>query len=266
MTPRRSGSENGTPDIVNRADDTPVVAQAMRIGGEALQSSKHGPKSDEERMSLFWRVFGGTILSISALVAVTLFNNLSGTIADLRGEIAKANEARAAAVVELRQELAKAAEARADFVRKDEFSTRMTSNWDRVQALQQQNNSQNANLTSLKTETDGLKERLAKQAVDADAVRKDVAALEAMKEKVAGLCADLKASRDETMKLRGDVDRNQAADMERKLHRDSQYKQIDDTLKELQKALLECREKIARLEGSAAMPPKKDRPAAGPQP
>ena len=37
-------------------------------------------------MSLFWRVFGGTILSIVALAAVTLYNNLSNGISDLRAE------------------------------------------------------------------------------------------------------------------------------------------------------------------------------------
>jgi len=46
-------------------------------------------KKDEEKMSLFWRVFGGTILSIAALVTITLFNNTTSTINDLRNDIAR---------------------------------------------------------------------------------------------------------------------------------------------------------------------------------
>lgn len=258
MTPRRNGSENGTPDLADRADDTAVVTQALRLGDE-FPHPKPPPKTDEERMSLFWRVFGGTILSICALAGITLFNNLSGTLSEMRRDIGQANEARAAAIAELRQEMAKAAEARADLVRKDEFATRLTSNWDRMSTLQQQNNTQNATLTSLKTEVDGVKERVTKQVTDTDSVRKDVAALEAVKERVAGLVVDLKSGRDDAMKLRGEVDRNQAADMERKLSRDTQYKQIDEALKELQKGVQECREKIARLEGSSAAAPKKEK-------
>jgi hypothetical protein len=72
---------------------------------------------------------------------------------------------------------------------------------------------------------------------------------------------DLKASRDEVMKLRQDVDRNQTQDLERRDRRDSQMKTVDETLKELTKGLQECREKLARLEalttppGSPTTPP-----------
>lgn len=218
MAPKRTGDE--VVERNGRADDAPVVAHALHaaVGG-------HPEKKDEEKLSIYWRVFGGTVLSIVALVAVTLYNNVTTNISELRAEVNRANEARATAAAELRAELARANETRADLVRKDEFSARMTSNWDRVQALQQQNNAQNATLTSLKTELDGVKERFA------------------------AATGDFKASRDDIQKLKQEAERNQAYDHERRDRRDTQYKQIDETLKELAKGLQDCREKLARLEG-----------------
>jgi chromosome segregation ATPase len=255
------------------ADDTPVVAQALRAVADAAQAPTDArrERKDEERMSLFWRVFGGTILSIAALVVITLFNNVTSTITDLRSELVRANDARATAITELRTDLAKSAEARADLIRKDEFNSRMTSSWDRLQNLQQQNNAQNTLITSLKTEIDGLKERLTRQATEGDTIRKevaaaveglkkdqgattetmkkDIAALEIVKERLMTQAADLKGLRDDYAKIRTEVDKNQAYDFERRDRRDTQYKHIDELLKEMQKGLQDCREKLARFEG-----------------
>jgi chromosome segregation ATPase len=238
-------------------DNTPVVAAAMRA------AETEPAKKDEERYSLFWRLFGGTVLSIAALVGITLYNNLSSNIAELRGEVNRANEARTNAVTELRADLSRASEARADLIRKDEFNSRLSNNWDRVQAVQQQYTAVNATLTSLKTELDGIKDRTGRQSLDleamkkdqsatTDALKKDVAALDTLKEKLATLVADLKTTRDDVQKLTNSVDRNQAYDLERKAHRDGQYKQTEETLKELQRGLQDCREKLARLEGQYA--------------
>jgi hypothetical protein len=41
----------------------------------------------EERVSLFWRIFGGTLLSIVALAVVTLYQQLAGGLSDVRHEI-----------------------------------------------------------------------------------------------------------------------------------------------------------------------------------
>jgi archaellum component FlaC len=257
----------------NDVDDTPVVAQALRAAADVAQAPTDArrEKKDEERMSLFWRVFGGTILSIAALVIITLFNNVTSTITDLRSELVRANDARATAITELRADLAKSTEARADLIRKDEFNSRMTSSWDRLQNLQQQNNTQNATLTSMKTEIDGLKERLTRQATEGDTIRKDVgaiveglkkdqsattetmkkdiAALEIVKERLMTMATDLKGMRDDYAKVRTEVDKNQAYDFERRDRRDTQYKHIDEAIKELQKGLQDCREKLARFEG-----------------
>jgi predicted nucleic acid-binding Zn-ribbon protein len=212
---------------------------------EAARAAHHpGAKAAEagdERMSLFWRVFGGTILSMITLGAITLYNSISSNIAELRAELNREREART------------------ELVRKDEFNSRTTTQYERIRSLD-----------GLKADFEGLKERVSgnaaaldalkkEVAAGSDAAKKDAAALEVLKEKFAAAAADAKALRDEVVRVQKEQDRNQASDLERKASGDAQQKQIGETLKEVQKGLQDCREKLARLE--AAREPKG---AAGP--
>ena len=83
-----------------------------------------------------------------------------------------------------------------------------------------------------------------------EVVKKDVAGIELLKERLTAVAVDLKTHRDEVTKLHQEVERNRAGDFERKTSRDAQFKQVEDALKELQKGLQICREKLARLEGA----------------
>jgi hypothetical protein len=65
------------------ADEAPVAA------AEVLRRAARPPKpaaKGEEAMPVFWRIFGTTVLSIAALVAVTLYQQLSGSIGELRNQ------------------------------------------------------------------------------------------------------------------------------------------------------------------------------------
>ena len=239
-------------------DALPAQFESMRIAA--------GPPPDprldrEDRLTLFWRVFGGTILSICALAAVTVYNNLSSGISELRTELTRTNN-------ELRSEIARGNEARGDLTRKDEFNSRLTTVWDGIKTMQAQGVAQSAAASAQRGEFDGLKDRLARLTADleasrkdgvtsADGLKRDLAALDTLKEKVLAFGTELKASRDELMRIRVEVDRNQAYDNERKNSRDRQFALFDETVKELLKAVQDCREKIARLEGSAAPKPAK---------
>src|SRR5205823_2927268 len=132
-------------------------------------------------------------------------------------------------------------------VKKEEFNTRVTAQYERMRAID-----------SVKVELEGLKEKVSTNAAavdgakkdtgaaldavkkDTDAMKKDVAAVEVLKEKLTTAATDLKAVRDEVMKLTAEVERNKASDLERKTSRDAQYKQVDESLKELQKGLQAC--------------------------
>src|SRR5262245_57585610 len=88
---------------------TLLTAEALR--GAVAGRVPEAPPPREERMSLFWRVFGGTLLSIAALVVVTLYNQFTSSVNELRSDVARLNEARA------------------DLIKKDEFNTRLSSMW-----------------------------------------------------------------------------------------------------------------------------------------
>lgn len=257
-----------------------AMAEATRSSAEYPKAGKPREHQDDEKISIFWRVFGGTILSMVALGAITLYNSISTSIAELRSELNREREARA------------------ELVKKDEFNTRASSHSERIRALdglraefegmKERTNASAAGLDGLKKELgttadtvkkdaatlEGLKERL----VALEALKKDLAGLEVVKEKLATAASDLKATREDVMKVQQEQERNRLSDLERKVGRDSQFKQLDDSLKELQKGLQTCREKLARLEGSQptgpvrgttpgsepAPPNKTDKPAGKP--
>ncbi len=247
-------------------DAMPSEFQAMRLATHA------GPdgRADEDRFTLFWRVFGGTILSIFALAAVTVYNNLTTSVSELRSELHRVNN-------DLRGEVARANEARADLVRKDEFNSRLTTVWDGIKTMQAQTIGSTTAVTAQRGDQEAMKERVAKVVADFDAFRKestlaadavkketagitdtlkkDVAALDSLKDKLTAVATDVKLTRDEVTRVRTELDRNQAYDHERKESRDRQYKVFDETTKELLKAVQDCREKIARLEGQTTPMP-----------
>jgi hypothetical protein len=95
---------------VQRAPSGTLLAEALRVGAEGPRTAE-APAKGEERMSLFWRVFGGTLLSIVALVVITLYQQLNGSLNELRADILRLDEARG------------------DLVKKDELNTRMAPVW-----------------------------------------------------------------------------------------------------------------------------------------
>jgi DNA repair exonuclease SbcCD ATPase subunit len=251
-----------------------AAAETLRSAAGSSADKPGERKSGEEHLSLFWRVFGGTILSIVALAAVTLYNSLSSGITDLRNELNREREARAGLVkkedndtrsktifdrirglegykadIDTTRERVGANAAAIEGVRKDNAAALEAVKKDATAAVEAVKKDATAALDSIRKDGAGLdvlKERVA----SLEGVKKDIAALEVVKEKLASAAADLKTVRDELMKVQQELERNKASDLERKASRDLQAKQVEDALKEIQKGLLECRERIARLEGA----------------
>jgi hypothetical protein len=90
---------------------TGVMAETLRNGSAAAAKG-------EDRISLFWRIFGGTLLSIAALVVVTVYQQFSNSLFEMRNDMIRLNESRA------------------DLIKKDEFNTRMSSVWSSMKDLQ----------------------------------------------------------------------------------------------------------------------------------
>jgi hypothetical protein len=128
---------------------------ATMVEAETLRSSSnqdHGPAArGEERISLFWRVFGGTLLSIAALVVITVYQSFSSALSDLRNEIIRINDARG------------------ELIKKDEVSTKMTRVWselkeriaERAVQVEQQVKEGEQERKELHRELQQLRERLA---------------------------------------------------------------------------------------------------------
>jgi uncharacterized phage infection (PIP) family protein YhgE len=227
VLPKRGGQESD-----ESTERTTEMAAYETARSATESSSKPEEKKGEEHISLFWRVFGGTILSIVALVSITVFNNMSSSITELRNELSREREARA------------------ELVKKEEFNTRVTAQYERLRGIE-----------TVKVELEGLKEKVNSNATAMDGVKRETAALkketatlEVLKEKVTTAAADLKTIRDDLAKLSAEVEKNKTSDLERKTLRDGQVKQLEESLKELQKMVQDCREKLARLEGAQPKP------------
>ena len=268
-----------------------IEAETARSSAESSNCEKPiEPKKDEEHVSIFWRLFGGTILSIVALVTITLYNNMSSSIADLRTDLSHEREARAELVkkddfntranaqsermrgidslkVELegQKEKITTSTTTADAVKKETNAALEVAKKDNNAAIEAAKKETNAAIDSLKKDAAALgvlKERIS----ELEAVKKDFTGLDLLKEKLSNATADLKVLHDEMTKVAGDLERNKLSDLERKTARDAQYKQVEESLKELQKGLQDCREKLARLEGSKSAPGEVPPPLVRPTP
>ncbi len=220
-------------------------------------SSKSDEMKGEEHISLFWRVFGGTILSIVALVGITIYNSMTSSITELRNEVSREREARA------------------ELVKKEEFNARVTAQYERMRGIEtvkveleglKEKVNSNANaMTSIKRESSTTADTIKKESAALEVLKERVAALETLKKEVTGLdtlkekvttaAADLKTIRDDLAKLTAEMEKNKTSDLERKTVRDVQVKQLEESLKDLQKMVQDCREKLARLEGAQPKPP-----------
>ena len=103
-----------------------LMAETLR---NAAQAGDEAAKKSEEKGSAFWRILGGTVLSISAMVAVTLYQQLSSSLNEVRGNLAGLN-------TDMHKELSQLGQAQGGLVRKDEFTTRINSVWASIKDLQ----------------------------------------------------------------------------------------------------------------------------------
>jgi chromosome segregation ATPase len=112
-----------------------IAAELLRQGSEGGQPKDEG--KDEKAMPVFWRVFGGTVLSIAALVVMTAYQSLTSTIAELRNELAHLN-------TDLHKELGRAGEAQGELVKKEEADSRLASVWRGIKEMQDERKELNA--------------------------------------------------------------------------------------------------------------------------
>jgi chromosome segregation ATPase len=119
---------------------TPVAAEVLHQAGRSgAQVAAPAKEDDDKKISVFWRVFGGTLLSIAALVVVTVYQQFSNTINDLRGDLSHLN-------ADLRKEMSRLGEVQGELVTREDFAGKQRYIWESIKELQGDRNT----LTSLK--------------------------------------------------------------------------------------------------------------------
>ena len=93
-----------------------LAAETLRTGDTPVKQ-KDGEKT-EEKISIFWRVFGGTILSITALSVISAYQILTKNIDELRLQVGNMRELSG------------------DYIKKDEYNGRTTSLWTGIKEAQ----------------------------------------------------------------------------------------------------------------------------------
>jgi hypothetical protein len=196
-----------TTSEVLRLSSTPVVAQ-----------------KPEEKISVFWRVFGGTLLSITALVMIQAYQAVSGHVHELRVELNRMREQNA------------------DFIKKDDFGTRTSSLWNKVQELQ----SINTTLSVVGKKVGSLEQQLVLMERERKEMQASIAGLAATKDRTEEIKRATDADHKELLNvgLCLNAMREKDAILER-LMREGELER-----KELIREVQALRERIAKLEGT----------------
>jgi hypothetical protein len=134
------------------------MSEVLRDSIPIRPIEKSEKASAEDRMPLFWRVFGGTILSILALAVITVCQYFNGVLGGLRGDMGRLNEDIRKEMshldTDLRKDLGRLNEAQGGVVKIEDFNSRLRSVWDSIKELQ----TLNVTVSALK-ERDMLREQ-----------------------------------------------------------------------------------------------------------
>jgi hypothetical protein len=119
-------------DRRNAASSIQPRPEPIALAEETLRNSATAdvPAPKGEGFSTLWKVFGGTLLSIAALVAISLCQYFNGRLNALQADSSYQN-------TDLRKDLGRLCEAQTEFLKKDEFNTRLKSVWDGMKELQE---------------------------------------------------------------------------------------------------------------------------------
>jgi hypothetical protein len=116
VLPRRYARTDGHSAFTDSERHLILAAETLRAGD--TPPKQRDAEKAEEKISVFWRVFGGTILSITALSVISAYQSLANGIHEVRSDVGKIREDGG------------------NFVKKDEFNTRTTSIWNAIRDTQ----------------------------------------------------------------------------------------------------------------------------------
>lgn len=117
MFPRRMARNDSHSSFTDSERHLILAAETVRAG-DLNPARPARDEKPEERVSLFWRIFGGTILSICALIVINAYQSLTGNIHEVRSDLSRLRESAT------------------DWIRKDDFNSRHTTLWNSIRELQ----------------------------------------------------------------------------------------------------------------------------------
>lgn len=106
MLPRRYTRSDEGSAFTDSERHLILAAETLRTGDSAGKRPRDGEKADE-KASMFWRVFGGTILSIAALMFFNAYQSLANNIHEARNDLGRMREVSGRQLLQLRERLAK---------------------------------------------------------------------------------------------------------------------------------------------------------------
>jgi DNA repair exonuclease SbcCD ATPase subunit len=116
VLPRRYVRTDGHSAFTDSERHLILAAETLRAG-DSPPKRKDGEKT-EEKISVFWRVFGGTILSITALTVISAYQSLAKGIDDLRRDVGHLRETNG------------------EYIKSSEFNSRATTMWNSIREAQ----------------------------------------------------------------------------------------------------------------------------------
>lgn len=223
MTRRNSMRQSDELEVYDSPATIGFAHETLRIPKSIVE-----PAKPEEKISVFWRVFGGTILSITALIAIQAYQAQSSNIHELRADQTRLREMAA------------------DFIKKDELTSRTSSLWNRMQELQ----SLSSNVTVAGTKVAALETQAALAEKERKEMSQTITQLAAQRDKV-GQIDDVKKHVEQDHKdllamtaiIQTLKDKDCA--LEKKLVESESDRK--DLVREIQK----LRERLAKLEGQS---------------
>jgi chromosome segregation ATPase len=248
LLPKRIQRSDEHSAFTNSERQLILAAESLRAGDSSPRERKSDEKSGEEKISLFWRVFGGTILSISALVVISAFQSQTNNIHEIRNDVGRLREASG------------------EYIKKDEFNTRSTTLWNRLQELQ----AAQASVTVLTTKLAAMEQQLATAERERKEMQLALAQTVVIKDRLA-ILDELRKVSDQDHKDLQAVGPTLATLKDRDAVLEKQFKDAEVERKEIGRELLQLRERLAKLEGrdeakptKPPAPPAKDGNANGP--
>ncbi len=97
------------------------ASESARAGEESLKD-KDKDKDDEGGIPVFWRVFGGTVISILSLVVMTAYNGFTSSLAETKADLASLTG-------DVRKEVARLDEGHAALIPRSDCETVMSTVW-----------------------------------------------------------------------------------------------------------------------------------------